>query len=41
MAFAVAGALCGAESGETVIAGAEVADVSYPGFFEELGRICG
>ena len=36
MAFAIAG-LCA--SGETVIEGAEWADISYPGFFEVLDRL--
>jgi 3-phosphoshikimate 1-carboxyvinyltransferase len=38
MAFAVAGL---AAQGETVIDGAEWADISYPGFFEELGHRSG
>ena len=38
MAFAVAGL---AAEGETVIDGAEWADISYPGFFAELGRRSG
>ena len=35
MAFAIAGLVA---DGETVIDGAEWADISYPGFFAELGR---
>jgi len=38
MAFAIAGLVA---DGETEIAGAEWADISYPGFFAELGRSTG
>jgi 3-phosphoshikimate 1-carboxyvinyltransferase len=38
MAFAIAGLVA---DGETEIAGAEWADISYPGFFPELGRSTG
>ncbi|MBI4506537.1 MAG: 3-phosphoshikimate 1-carboxyvinyltransferase [Chloroflexi bacterium] len=38
MALAVAGAVA---EGETVVQGAEVAAVSYPGFWQDLERLCG
>jgi 3-phosphoshikimate 1-carboxyvinyltransferase len=38
MSLAIAGCLA---SGETLIEGAEAADVSYPGFFAELARLAG
>ena len=39
MAWAVAGSLVPAGGGETVIVGAEVAAVSYPSFFTDLGAL--
>ena len=37
MAWAIAASLAGGDGGASVIAGAEAAAVSYPGFFEALG----
>jgi 3-phosphoshikimate 1-carboxyvinyltransferase len=41
MAWAIGAALVPAGGGESVIAGAEVAAVSYPDFFADLGRLIG
>lgn len=38
LALGVAGLIAG---GETVIRGAEVVDISFPGFFQQLGKLCG
>jgi 3-phosphoshikimate 1-carboxyvinyltransferase len=38
MAWAIAAALVGGGGGESVIGGADVAAVSYPGFFDDLAR---
>jgi 5-enolpyruvylshikimate-3-phosphate synthase len=37
MAFAIAGLLA---DSPTTIRGAECADISFPGFFERLRRVC-
>jgi 3-phosphoshikimate 1-carboxyvinyltransferase len=39
MAWAVAASLADAGAGETEITGAECVAVSYPGFFDELGKL--
>jgi 3-phosphoshikimate 1-carboxyvinyltransferase len=39
MAWAIAAALVGGGGGESVIGGADVAAVSYPGFFDDLARV--